>query len=101
MARSASPARASASASAIFNSPSKNRTFCWRSCSTPRRMSLEPVAKPCRVAAVAKPSRNDAERSPQRQLMLTREASELQNAFCAARALSPRINSNMAACSFA
>ena len=43
-ARSGSPARASASANAIFKSPLNHRTFCSRSNSTPRRMSSSPPA---------------------------------------------------------
>jgi hypothetical protein len=65
-ARSGSPARASASASAIFNRESKNGTFRSRSCSTPRRMlsSPPPVAP---AGAMAKPSRNGNGHRPDRR----------------------------------
>ena len=96
MARSGSPARASASASAIFKSPSKYRTFCSRSSSTPRRMSSSPPPG-APLAAVAQPSRNTPNaRHMGRSCSRARRASS--KAFGAARAWSPRINSNMAAC---
>ena len=77
MARSGSPARASASASAIFNSPSNNRTFCSRSSSTPRRMSSSP--SPSAPLCSGRPAlEKHAERAPHGQIMLAREAGEFE-----------------------
>ena len=94
-ARPESPARASASASAIFNRPSKNRMFCSRSCSTPRRMSSRPLPL-APLAADVQPSRN----TPNARNMTSscsRARRTNSKAFGVARRWSPRINSNMAA----
>ena len=100
MARSRSPARASASASAILKSPSKFRTVLFAQQLDAAAHVLEPARRARRVAAVAKPSRNTPNaRHNGRSCSRARRASS--NAFGAARAWSPRINSNMAACNFA
>ena len=96
MARSGSPARASASASAIFKSPSKIRTFCSRRA---RRRGACPRARSpsAPLAAVAQPSRNTPNaRHKGRSCSRARRAS-LEGVRRGARG-SPRINSNMAAC---
>ena len=64
----------------------------------PRRMSRAPRQRAAfsRRQAFEK----DPERSPQRQIMLARETGGSEP-FCAAREMSPRINSNIAACNFA
>ena len=93
-----SPARASASASAIFKSPSKFRRSCWRKLSTPRRMSLSPSPSAPR-SAVAKPSKN-APYARHNGRSCSRARRAVSEPFSAARALSPRINSNIAACKF-
>ena len=84
MARSGSPARASASASAIFKSPSNIRTFCSRSSSTPRRMSSSPPPG-APLAAVAQPSRNTPNAPIHGQLVLAREAGEFEGVRRGAR----------------
>ena len=94
-ARSGSPARASASASPTFRWPSNIRTFCSRRSSAPWRVSSSPSAgAPC---ATPRNPAEHRERVQHLQVVLPCEADE-SNAFCAARAGSPRINANMAAC---
>ena len=94
VARSTSPARASASASAILRSPS-NRTFCSRRSSAPRRMSSSPpLGAP--LSALARPSRKSRVRSPHRQIMLARESGEFEPRSARRARRSPRISSNTA-----
>ena len=86
MARSGSPARASASASAIFNSPSNIRTFCSRRSSAPRRMSSSPSAG-APVCDAAKPCEKHPERAPHVQAVLPCEADEFECVLRGARVL--------------
>ena len=75
MARSGSPARASASASAIFNSPSKMQDVLFAQELDAAAHVLEPAAE--RAARSRRQTlEKHAERSKQGQVVLTREAGE-------------------------
>ena len=93
-ARPGSPARASASASAILSSPSKNRRFCSRRRSTPRRMSSSPPPG-APSAAVAQPSKNIAN-ARKCVRSCSRASRPSSTASCATRTRSPRIRWNSA-----
>ena len=89
---------ASASASAIFNSPSKIRDVLLFANSSPPRRHVHRSPLPITVlAAVAQPSRN-APNAPNMGRSCSRAKRTSRRAFGAARARSPRISSNKAAC---
>ena len=72
-----SPARASASASAIFNSPSNTRTFCSRRRAAPWHMSWSPPAiSPPRSSRTT--LQKHSERVKHGQIVLSREADEFE-----------------------
>ena len=94
-ARSTSPDRASASASAIFTSPSKVRSYGRAEV---RRLDAGPQARrwPCRFRAVAKPSR----KTPTLPTMVNHARARVGRVCgrTAIRERSPRISPNRAAC---
>ena len=77
MARLTSPAPPSASASAVFKSPSKISTFCSQEFKTPLRMS----SRPARGAALSlRPTLKEyAKRAIHGELVLARELGELDH----------------------